>query len=168
MKAEEILEEVDNSRERLLMALEALPDEALAAPGAMGEWSIADLLVHLVAWESELVTALLRLDQGKRPVALLDAIANMDAYNARVFTENRGRDLDRIFGDLQGVRLQLEQWLDAFSEHDLNDPNRYSWTDGLPLWRIIRENSYGHELEHLPAIEAFAATWLAANESQTE
>lgn len=168
MTAEEILDELDSSRERLLMALEPLPDEALTAPGAMGEWSIADILVHLVAWESELVTALLRVDQGKRPEALLYAIANMDAYNARVFAENRGRDLDRVFGDLQGVRLQLEQWLDSFSEGDLNDPNRYSWADGTPLWRIIRENSYGHELEHLPAVEAFAADWLAANEPEAE
>jgi hypothetical protein len=168
MNAEEILEELDNSRERLLLVLEPLPDEALTAPGAMGEWSIADLLVHLVAWESELVTALLRLDQGKRPEALLQAIATMDEYNAHVFAENRGRDLDRIFGDLQGVRLQLEQWLDAFSERDLNEPNRYGWSEGTPLWRIVRENSYGHELEHLPAIEAFAATWLAENEPETE
>ena len=75
--------------------------------------------------------------------------------------ENKDRDLDRIFEDLQGVRVQLEEWLAEFSDHDLTDPKRYSWSKGLPLWHIIAENSFRHEAEHLPQINAFAARWAA-------
>jgi uncharacterized damage-inducible protein DinB len=159
MNREEILEELDNAREALLVAIEMLPDEALLQPGVMPGWSLADILAHLVAWESEMVTALLRIDQGKKPARLIAAFEDVDGYNAGRFEENRGRDLDRIFEDLHGVRVQLEDWLSEFSDRNLTDPKRYSWSRGLPLWHIIAENSFRHESEHLPDIKAFAARW---------
>lgn len=163
MNREDLLEELDKVREELLVTLEALPDEALRRPGVMGDWSVADLLAHMVAWESEMVTALLRVDQGKTPARLIAAFDDIDGYNARRYQENKERDLDRIFEDLPGVRIQLEEWLAEFSDSDLNDPERYSWSPGLPLWHIIAENSFRHELEHLPQIKAFAARWAADN-----
>lgn len=163
MTKEDLLDKLDESRERLLVAIEMLPDEALVEPGVMDEWSIADILAHLVAWESEMVTALLKIDQGKKPEQLIAAFEDVDGYNALRFEENKGRDLDLIFEDLQGVRLQLEDWLDEFSERDLFDPQRYSWALDQSLANIIEQNSFGHELEHLPEIEAFAARWTAEN-----
>lgn len=145
------------------MAIEPLPDEALTAPGAMGEWSVADILAHLTAWESELVTALLRINQGKRPSKMIEAFENVDAYNERRYKENKGRDIERIFDDLQGVRVQLESWLEEFSDRDVSDPKRYKWAQGQTLGHIIKENSYGHDEEHIPHIEAFAALWLAGH-----
>ena len=161
MKASEILDELDKNRERLLLAIEELPDEALLEPGVMDEWSIADILAHLAAWESEMVTGLMQINQGKRPSKMIAAFTNVDAYNAERYTENKERDLERIFDDLQGVRVQLEQWLEEFSERDLNEADRYKWSEGITLAHIIKENSYGHDAEHLTQIEAFAARWLA-------
>ena len=161
MNRDEIFEELDSAREELLVAIEALPDEALLQPGVMPNWSLADILAHIVAWESEMVTALLRIDQGKTPSRLVAAFEDVDGYNAGRFQENKGRDLERIFEDLHGVRVQLEDWLTEFSDHDLTDPKRYSWSKGLPLWHIIAENSFRHEREHLPDIKAFAARWSA-------
>ena len=165
MNRDEILDELDRVREELLVALEPLPDEALLQPGVMGEWTMADILAHLVAWESEMVTALLRIDQGKTPTRLVDAFADVDGYNASRYRENKGRDLDRIFEDLHGVRVQLEEWLTEFSDKDLNDPKRHSWSKGLPLWHIIAENSFRHETQHLPDIKAFAQRWSSETSS---
>ncbi len=161
MNSDEILTELENQRERLLVALEPLPDEALTKPDAAGKWSIADILAHLVSWESELVTGLLRIDQGKRPKKLLDAYQDEQLYNDQRFEENRERDLDRIFDDLFRVRRQLEGWIEEFDDRALGDPKRFKWANGRPLWRFIKECSFGHEMEHLADIEAFAARWLA-------
>lgn len=161
MNAEAIHEALDETRERLLRALELLPDDALLEPGVVGEWSIAAVLDHVTAWESELVTALMRIDQGKKPARLLEIDGDVDGYNAKRFAENRGRPIARIFDDLQRVRLQLEQWLEEFSDRDLTDPGRYRWAQKKPLWQIIEANSFGHEAEHLAAVETFAAKWQA-------
>jgi hypothetical protein len=163
MNRDEILDELDRVREELLVVIEQLPEEAVLQPGVMGEWSVADLLAHLVAWESEMVTALLRINQGKTPARLLEAFEDIDGYNARTHEENKGRDLDRIFDDLIGVRVQLEEWLPEFSDQELNDPKLYDWSPELPLWQIIAENSFSHEAQHLPDIQAFAQRWLSRN-----
>lgn len=163
MDAFTLQEQLDDVRVRLLEALAGLPDEALVAENAVGEWSLADLLVHFVNWEAELVTALNKLDQGKTPAALLKAMAGRDAYNTARYAEMKGRDLDRIFDDLQGVRSQLEEWLEEFSERGLEDPRRYAALKGKPLWKLIAENSFEHEAAHLPEIEAFADRWAIAH-----
>ena len=159
MNIDEIYENLESSRENLLLVIQELPDEAWSQPGVNGDWSISDVLVHIVAWESELVTCLLKLDQGKRPTRMLEAVADVDGFNARRYEENKDRDLDRIFDDLQSVRVQLEEWLTRFSDRDLNDGNRYEWCEGVALWQIIEANSFGHEREHMADIEAFVSRW---------
>lgn len=155
MNREEILEQLDNSRIQLLELLEAIPDDPLVEPGTIGEWSIADVLAHLTAWESELVTLLMNLDQGKKPEKWLRAIQDIEAYNSQRYQENKGRDLDRIFDDFHGVRIQLEDWLEEFSDHQLNDPDNYEWAKGTALWHTIEESSFGHEIEHIEDIKAY-------------
>lgn len=163
MDAFTLQEQLDDVRVRLLEALATLPDEGLLAENSVEEWSIADVLMHFVNWEAELVTALNKIDQGKSPTALLRAMADRDAYNVARYAEMKGRDLDRIFDDLQGVRAQLEEWLEEFSERGLEDAERYPALKGKPLWKLIAENSFEHEAAHLPAIEAFAEQWTIDN-----
>jgi hypothetical protein len=88
---------------------------------------------------------------------LLRAIGNRDAFNKKTTAENAGRDLDRIFDDLQGSRYQLEQWLEEFSHHDLTHIRKYKWLKGKPLWQLVAENSYLHEAAHLPALSQLVA-----------
>ena len=159
MDIDEIFEQLDSSRVRLLELLSVLPEEMLTQPGVMGDWTIADILAHLVVWESELITCLMKLDQGKKPKRMLAAIADLDGYNARRFEENKERDLERIFDDLQSVRVHLEEWLPKFSNEDLNDVGRYKWSDEIALWQIVEANTFGHEGEHLPELEAFVLQW---------
>lgn len=166
MNRQEILDRLDHSREELLIILERLPDQALITPGVMDIWSIGDILGHLVVWESELVTALMRLKQRKKPTRLLAAYEDVDGYNEQRYQENKNRDLDRIFDDLMGVRLRLEEWLLQFSDQELNHPPRYKGAGKRALWELIEENSFGHEAQHLSDIEEFAAKWLSGSDME--
>lgn len=158
---EDLLDRLDATRERLLIALEMLPDEALVAPGAVGRWSVADLLSILTAWDAEVVTGLLRLQQGKPPEKLLAAVSAPDAYNAARYQDAQGRLLDVIFEDFQGARLHLEEWLGEFSERALSDPRHYKHLNGMSLVTLIAKATYEHEARYLPFLETFAARWLA-------
>lgn len=156
---ETFLDQLDRSRERLLMALETLPDDALLTPGVVGEYSIADCLALQTAWEAELVTGFLRLDRGQKPEQLLQALAQPDEYDRRRVVENRERDLDAIFDDFQRVRVQVEEWLAEFSEKELKNPQRYPWFGGRSLLQVTAVLTYEREAEFIPAMEAFAAQW---------
>lgn len=160
MDAYALQEKLDTVRMRLLQALAPLPDEALLQSGAVGEWSIADVLSHFINWEAELITGLMRIDQGKRPARLLQALKERDAYNAERYEETKGRDLDRVFDDLQQVRQQLEGWLEEFSSSDLKSTGRYKWLGDRPLWKLIASASFEHEAAHLEEIERFSERWL--------
>ena len=156
---ESILDNLDRSRERLLVALEPLSDEALLTPGVVGDASIADCLALQTAWEAELVTGYMRLDRGQKPENLLHALAQPEEYDRQRIIENRARDLDAIFDDFQRVRVQVEEWLEEFSEKDLMNPQRYPWFKGRSLLQLTAVLTYEREAEYIPAIEAFAAQW---------
>ena len=160
-----LLDALDATRERLLVAIEPLDDAALLEKNVAGDWSIADVLTNLTAWESELVTGLMKLNQNKRPGKLLDALADPDSYDRAFYEEVQNRKLDHIFDDLQLVRVQLEDWLSSFSEGDLTKPQRYKWLDGRSLRNLIAQTTYLREEKFLPAIEAFAETWREEQEA---
>lgn len=164
MNAMEIQEEMDRGRLRLLEILASLPDEALTEPGAVGQWTLANVLAHFVNWEAELVTGLNHIDQGKKPVNLLKALADREAYNASRYEQFKGRNLDRIFDDLHGVRVQLEEWLEEFSQADLENADRFPWLGDRALWEVIAETSFEHERSHIAGIEAYAERWLQAHD----
>lgn len=165
---EDILDKLDASRERTLITLEMLPDDVLVMPGAIGRWSIADLLSILTAWDAEVVTGLLRLKQGKSPEKLLAAVANPNAYNTARYDEAQGRDLDVIFKDFQGARLHLEEWLSELSERALTDPNHYKTLGGVALSQIVAKATYEHEARYLSFLTTFAGYWEVDEEEEPE
>lgn len=158
---EDLLDRLDATRERTLVALESLPDEALVAPAAVGRWSVADLLSILTAWDAEVVTGLMRLKAGQPPERLLAALRNPNAYNAQRYQDAQGRGLDAIFDDFQGARMHLEEWLSEFSERALTDPGHYKTLGGAPLGRIIAQATHEHEARYLPFLTALAERWEA-------
>src|SRR5690606_28455768 len=117
MNGDELQEQLENIRSRLLESIAELEDEALLQPGAVGSWSVRDLLFLLSNWESELVTALRQIESGKKPQRLLKALADRDAYNRERLEEIPDRDLDQVFDDLQAVRVKLEEWLTHFQDN---------------------------------------------------
>jgi uncharacterized damage-inducible protein DinB len=66
MPRSDVVEDLRTARANLLDALDDLTDDHMHQAGAVGIWSIKDVLAHLTAWEAELVTTLNRLDHYKR------------------------------------------------------------------------------------------------------
>jgi hypothetical protein len=156
---EQLFDALDNSREKLLIAIELLPDEALFEKRAVGEWSIDDVLVNITAWEAELVTGLMRIRQNKRPDKLLAALKDPSEFDRRQYAEIQGRDLDQIFLDLQQVRVQVEEWILEFSERELNNPRRYPWLKGKALHEIIASATFEREKKFIPLVQLFSQQW---------
>jgi len=156
---EQLLDALDNSREKLLVAIEPLPDEALHEKLAVGKWSISDVLINITAWEAELVTGLMRIRQNKRPDRLLDALKDPGGYDEQCFAENQDRDLDQVFVDLQQVRVQVEEWILEFSERELNNPRRYQWLKGKALKDLIAAATFDREKKVVPLLQLYAQQW---------
>lgn len=161
---EDLLDQLDSTRERLLVALEFVPDEALLEPGTVDDWSIADLISLLTAWDAEVVTGLMRLKQGKSPQRLLAALGDPAAYNAARFAENRDRDLDVIFDDFQGARVHLEEWIEGFNDRALTTRGHYKALGDRSLLAVILAATAEQEAIYLPALEDLGRAWAEAAE----
>ena len=159
MTGTELQENLENVRLRHLVAIADLPDEALLMSGAVGPHSVRDFLYLLTAWDAELVTGLMKIRKGKKPVRLLEALANRDRYDQIQYGDAHERDLEQVFEDLQRVRVELEEWIAQFSNRELNDSKRYSWLRGKPLQNLIAQTTFEYEAKQIPAVEAFAAAW---------
>ncbi|MEW5871743.1 MAG: ClbS/DfsB family four-helix bundle protein [Chloroflexota bacterium] len=159
MTRDEILDALEDMREKFLEALEDLSDEALQEPGVFADWSIKDILYHLSMWEAELVKLLWQAAQGQRPTTahFSGSPTPVDQINADWLEKGRERPLELVWQDFEAVRKQTSRRVEAFSDEDLNDPQRYPWLQGRSLWEWVAGDSYEHEEEHLADIRAWRA-----------
>lgn len=140
---------------RQLDALLAKVDKAdMTQPGACGEWSVKDVVAHIVWHEREMIGLL------KAHALVGSELWNLptDQRNAAIFEENKERELDDVLEESPATFEQMMTWLDTLAEEDLFDASRFP---GMPAeWRpldVLASNTYEHYHDHIPQIEA----WLA-------
>ncbi|MEW6580613.1 MAG: DinB family protein [Chloroflexota bacterium] len=155
MPKAEVIADLRAARERLLSAIEGLGDDDMLRVGAVGIWSVKDVLAHLVSWEAELVTALARLPQsGGRPPQIVE-IEDIDEWNAEQYRANALRSLVAVLEDFHGVHKHLLEAVAALDNRTLDDNRRFPWMEGEPLSYLILENAAWHEEEHAEDIRAW-------------
>lgn len=153
MDKKELIETLEDSHQELLEMLQDLPEAVLTEPGVTGTWSIKDILAHLTYWEGQTVTLLFQAKRGMpQPSTVHFGDEPVDEINARWHTQGQGRSLDIIWSDFTGVRKQTIRRVSEFSDSDLQNPNRFPWLGGKPLWEWIVNDTISHEEEHADAI----------------
>ena len=146
------------SRENLLKAIDGLSDEQLAEPGAVGDWSVMQILFHMSMWEAELVKLLYQVAQGSQPTTAHFSKDDVETIHANWMRIGHTRSPEQMLDDFAAVRKQTTRRVSAFSDADLADPQRYPWLQGRPLWDWIGESSFQHEAEHAAQIRAWRSS----------
>ena len=151
------------------MLLGEVGEARLDEPGAEGHWSVRDVMAHLTAYERS-AAALLRADlRGEQPTTRdmygLDTVPpevtaeppvwGEDQYNAWVVGWNRERPLREVLADSRRAYERLLAAVEAIPEDDVADPERFAWTHGRSLQRILPNQSFRHYLIHIPSIRAW-------------
>lgn len=147
----EIIEQIREARGAMLAALDGLSQDDMLRPGAVGLWSVKDALAHLTAWESELITALSRLDKPAN-VPQIVKIDDIDEWNEEQYRVNARRSLDVVLEDFNGVHKHLIKAVEDLDDKTLEDVRKFPWLEGEPLWYLIAENATWHEQEHAEEI----------------
>jgi hypothetical protein len=154
VKKTTLLEKLEQSRADFLELLEPLTETELVAPLLPGEWSVKDVLVHLMLWEAELIKLLFQTQQGRVPHTILNSQESDEQVNARWYVQHKDRSLEQALKDFDLIRDQTIRRVEAFADRDLSDPRRYQWLQGKPLWQWIVESTIEHEEEHAPDLRA--------------
>jgi hypothetical protein len=147
----EVRDSLARERGKLLAALEGLSEREMTRSGAVGRWSVRDVLAHLLAWEEEAVT---RLDllAAERPqdIARITDEEELEAWNARAHERYAGLPLAEVMRRLAEVQGRILAGLDSLSDERLG-------TDAgpVPVHNWLPDCTYAHEQEHCADILAW-------------
>ena len=144
-------ESLARERGKLLAALNGLSEDEMARPGAVGRWSVRDVLAHILAWEDEAVK---RLDllAAERPqdFARITSEEELEAWNARAHERYAGLALAEVMRRLEDAQGRILAGLDSLSDERLGTDE-----GPVPVHNWLPECTYAHEEEHCADILAW-------------
>jgi uncharacterized damage-inducible protein DinB len=135
---------------RMELLLAQLSVAQMNQPGAVGVWSVKDVLAHVAFWERYGANILRAVARGETPEQTADDVT--ERSNASVVAQYYQRPLSAVIADWQQAREDLLEQIEHLTDADLNDPDRFAWSDGRTLLEHIAGNSYAHEQEHIEQI----------------
>ena len=138
---------------RLELLLAQLSVDEINRPGAVGVWSVKDVLAHIAFWERYSVRMLQAIGRGETPD--MEADDTTERKNASVVAQYYQRPLSGVVADWQQAREDLIEQLEYLADQDLHDPARFPWSGGRTLFDRIAGNSFEHEQEHIDQIRAW-------------
>lgn len=155
----ELFDALGREQQLLLDTLKSCTDEQLNQKGVVGDWSVKNVLAHLVAWEQVVLETLPeRLATGQRP-AIFTTISednDEDGFNERAVAEREHlTPAEQIF-TLENTRAQLVNYLRSLGEETLQRQHPWAGWNGT-LAEYILASICDHEKEHCDAICAAVA-----------
>jgi hypothetical protein len=138
---------------RLELLIAQLSVAEINQPGAVGVWSVKDVLAHIAFWECYAVNTLRAVARGETPDLVADD--ETERNNASVVAQYYQRSLAAVISDWQQAREDLLEAIEDLEDADLNDPDRFPWSEGRSLLDRIAGNSFDHEQEHIEQIRAW-------------
>ena len=152
----EALAALHHTRAELLAVIDGLDEAALDRKGAVGAWSVKNVLAHIVAWEAWVVGALpARMGAGTTPADFLQRVADEDRFNAEEVAEREELTPDEQLMELERTRAELLAYLGSLDPAALGRKQPWdTWAGTLPEYLL--EALRDHEAEHVEALRAVA------------
>ncbi len=159
----EILPRIEQSIQRVVQAVTALPLVAREKPLLPGDRSVKDVLGHITWWDQWLLLTLPPVPGEPAPAITLPLADQIppndhwaDAMNAKVLLYNQQREFAPIWEEFIATRAALIRRVSQLSAADLYDPGGMSATIGQPVAPLVcgiyeHYEEHAHELESLKA-----------------
>ncbi len=155
----EVLGHIRASRAKLERLITELDEAALTRPGPDGGWSVKDHLAHLTAWRRMVLGYL-----DGRPQAeglgidpQISADGSEEDINAALEAQHKDKPLAEVVAEFRRVYDALSARLEAFDEADWHKPYPLTPPSTNARQGNIEGNTFFHDEEHLPWIEAALA-----------
>ncbi len=135
---EEVHSLLQGAHKELLAAIDGLTPEQMAIP-VFADWSVKDILAHIVSWEEYTLLDLQRVARGHMPALAGFKQADVDNWNALVMGLRRDFPLDQVMHELEANRKATIAALDALPDE------RLAQGQFARIWASI---TAGHDHEH--------------------
>lgn len=142
-----VIAKLDAAWTEFQAAFAGLTAEQLQEPGVTGTWSVRDLIAHVTWWEEEALRHLPVILAGGRPPRYSVTYGGIDAFNALMFAQKRGRSLAEVRADGEDTHRRLVAFLQGVPPEHLAGDTRFR--------RRLRLDTYGHYPIHTRQIQAW-------------
>ena len=140
---------IESTRRSTLAFIKTLPEEAIARPRTLDQWSVKDLLAHLMSCDEETVRRFKLIGRGRGDqIFWFRSMADADRFNAREVGKARRLGTAAVLARMAKAHDDVIEWLERLPIESLRDPS-HEWTvvEWLPVpgWR--------HEQGHLSEVK---------------
>ncbi len=142
----DLIESIYAERQKLETKIAGMTAAELVYPSSMGEWSVKDILQHLVDWEQRFISW---YEAGKRgeEVTTPETGYNwrqMGQLNEIYRQKNKDRSLDAVMADFHASYKHILHVVQGIPEEEILGMGVYHWTRKLPLSAWIAGNTCEH------------------------
>ena len=140
---------IETVRKATLAFVATLPEDAVVRPRTIDQWSVKDVLAHLMSCDEETVRRFKLIARGRGDkIFWFRGMADADRFNARTVGQARRLGLAAVLRRMAKAHADVIEWLERLPVESLRDPS-HEWTvvEWLPVpgWR--------HEADHVSEIK---------------
>lgn len=148
MSKEHVLTRIEQEWKAFLDSFAGLTDNMLVESGAVGHWSIRDVLAHIASWEEEALKVLPLILEGK-PIPRYTRYGGIDAFNAQEQERKRHLRLALVKDELITTHQRLLKFLIETPDSMFSSKSRFA--------KRLRLDTYNHYREHAQQINKWRA-----------
>lgn len=103
-----LMSRLNGARNELLALVRSLPAESLETPGAVGDWSVKDVIGHIASWEDRLLTlAQMVLNGHTDKIVWIGSDEALQVWNHKQYLRKQAWTWDETIRDLALMREEV-------------------------------------------------------------
>jgi hypothetical protein len=159
MDKQRLLKHLEKAWAAIKESYGGLSDSRLTEPGAMGDWSVKDILTHVTTWEEEALKYLPLIIAGGRPPRY-SRYGGIDGFNAQMTEQKRGLALSEVLWQLDETHRRLLDYIRSVPEEHFTRETRFR--------HRLRLDTYSHYPQHAKVIREWRERQVERGESGTD
>jgi hypothetical protein len=142
----DLIVETESEYAVLEQFLAALSPEQMVSSGALGEWSVKDILAHLYEWQRMFFSWYEAGLHGENPQLPAAGYKwnQLPALNHAIYLRYRELPLDEVLNLFRASHRQTLALVHALSADELTQPGHYAWAGKHALCGFISANCGSH------------------------
>jgi hypothetical protein len=141
-----LLKAIEEERNALEQLLAELSPEQMVQPGIVGEWSVKDVLAHLLEWQQMVLRWHSAGLKGKVPVTPSEEFnwTQLPQLNQQIYEKYHDRPLNEVQKEFNASFKKTLKTIQGLSDEELFTRGRYAWTRNNSLGAYFISNTSSH------------------------
>ena len=143
---EELLESIRDAREQLEKKYAKLSPEEMVWPGSMDDWSVKDILAHLVDWEQRFIGWYQAGLRGEVPETPAPGMTwrEIPKLNQISYERHKDEPLEQVLEEFTRSHQEILALIEGMTEQEIFQTNYFEWTGNSTLLSFIAANTSSH------------------------